>query len=201
MKVWGLTGGIASGKSKVLAEFEKLGACVVDTDKIARDIVDPHTSLGKETLALIAQKFGPQLLQKDGGLDRAQLRDLISRDSTLQTGLEAIMHPRILNEIKSFLHASRESGCEWAVIEGTRLVESGFHHQLDGLIYVEAPETQRRARAIHRDKITGDAATLLMSIQNTTLMKEHATYVLVNDGDEKQLRAQVERFYEEQIKS
>ena len=90
----GLTGGIASGKSTVAGLFSLLGVAVIDTDQIARDVVQP----GSSVLAAIVARFGPQVLQADGSLDRRQLRTLVFADDRARADLEALTHPAIADE-------------------------------------------------------------------------------------------------------
>ena len=201
MKTWGLTGGIASGKSTVLKELFKLGAQVVDADEVAREVVNPFTQVGKETLAKIAAAFGRSVIGPDLSLDRAKLRDLIAQNPASQAQLEAIMHPVILLEIKKMVDGARKHGAQCVVIEGTRLIESGFADQLDGLLFVEAPDEARIARAMSRDKVSRESVEKIAKIQNTDLMKQKAHFTIVNDGDEAHLKAQVEQFFREKILS
>jgi len=199
MKTWGLTGGIASGKSTVLKELFKLGAQVVDADEVAREVVNPFTQVGKETLSKIVAAFGRSVIGSDMALDRAKLRDLIAQNPEAQKQLEAIMHPVILLEIKKFVDGARKHGAQCVVIEGTRLIESGFAEQLDGLLFVEAPDEVRMERAMSRDQLPREAVEKIAKIQNTDLMKEKAHFTIVNDGDEAHLKAQVDKFFKEKI--
>ena len=87
----GLTGGITSGKSAAAEMFAELGATVIDTDIIAREVVAP----GRPGLAEVTAAFGPEVLQPDGSLDRAALRNLVFRDPEARQRLESILHPLI----------------------------------------------------------------------------------------------------------
>ena len=91
MKLVGLTGGIASGKSTVAEIFRRLGAAVVDADRLAREVVQP----GHDALQAIVEEFGSRVLQPDGSLNRQKLRQIIFNDTTARKKLESIIHPRV----------------------------------------------------------------------------------------------------------
>src|ERR1700710_1068619 len=86
-----LTGGIASGKSAVATEFSKLGVPIIDTDDLAREVVEP----GQPALTAIVERFGPDVLDSQGGLDRRRMRERIFQNPADRQALEAIVHPAI----------------------------------------------------------------------------------------------------------
>jgi len=191
MKVIGLTGGIGGGKSSVLREFKLNGAAVLDTDALSREVVNPLTAQGKKTLQNIAQCFGPQSISGHQ-LNRTYLKELIAQDQEFQKKLEAITHPEILFLVQEFLKEQFQNGTAICVIEGTRLVESGFAKDLDALVMVESPLESRITRVMERDHIERAFVERLISIQNLSTMRSAAQYFIHNDSDLNHIKSQVE---------
>ncbi len=145
-----LTGGIASGKSTVAKLFAALGAVLIDTDQIARDIVAPPSAV----LDRIAARFGAEILLPDGSLDRAQMRRLVFAEPSARKDLEAITHPAIHEEVARL---TRQLGGPYQLIAVPLLVETGTAALYERVLLVDAnPETQRR-RLMLRDDV--DAST------------------------------------------
>ena len=188
MKVVGLTGGIATGKSTVAALLRARGVPVIDADIVAREVVAP----GTEGLAEIVAKFGPGVLSASGELDRAAMRARISADPQARRDLEAITHPRIAMTILERLQRLAAEGNAAAVVEAALMVETGSYQRYDALIVVTcSPETQL-ARLVGRDGMTEAAAKALIATQLPLAEKERvATVVIRNEGDRKSLEAQV----------
>ncbi|MDR0780828.1 MAG: dephospho-CoA kinase [Pseudomonadales bacterium] len=149
--VVGLTGGIASGKSAVAAEFAALGIPVIDADHLSREVVAP----GSELLTLIAAHFGNDILQTDGSLDRATLRQRIFADATARTWLEQLLHPVIRQRIRAKIAAST---ARWLIVMVPLLLEGEGYDVVQRVLVVDAPPAVQRARAQARDGT--DAATL-----------------------------------------
>ncbi|MDX1508609.1 MAG: dephospho-CoA kinase, partial [Woeseiaceae bacterium] len=137
----GLTGGVASGKSAAAERFAELGVPVIDTDIVAREVVEP----GQTALEEIAARFGPGVLTPDGALDRAAMRKRVFADSRLRRELEAILHPRIRDE--TFRQASKAGG-EYQVIVVPLLVESPMREQMDRILVVDVPESVQLERLV-----------------------------------------------------
>lgn len=192
MKPWvlGLTGGIGSGKSAVAEEFGKLGVHWVDVDQVARWVVEP----GKPALALIAERFGESVLGPDGGLDRANMRELIFRDPEQRKWLEQLLHPLIRQQTAEHL-ARAESA--YAIMVSPLLVESGQYRHVDRVLVVDVPEALQVQRAVSRDRSN---ETQIRAILNAQAKREdrlrHADDVLVNDRDLGWLRQEVERLHD-----
>ncbi|TDJ48073.1 MAG: dephospho-CoA kinase [Gammaproteobacteria bacterium] len=140
----GLTGGIASGKSLVAEQFARLGVTVIDTDRIAREIVAP----GTPALAEITAAFGSEILTPDGGLDRRALRATVFADSTQRRRLEAILHPRIRQ--RTLQRADADAG-RYHVIAVPLLIETDFQTLVDRVLVVDCPESAQRERLLERD--------------------------------------------------
>ncbi len=181
-----LTGGIAGGKSTVATLFAALGAKLIDTDQVARDIVAPPSAV----LDRIAARFGPEILLARGALDRAKLRRLVFADPAARKDLETIMHPAIHAEVA---RRARDLGGPYQLVAVPLLVETGTQGQYDRVLLVDAsPETQQR-RLMLRDGVDAAAATALLAAQATRDARRAAAHdVIDNDGDVGHLTAQVE---------
>jgi len=145
MKLCGLTGGVGMGKSTAAGFFSELGARVVDTDEIARQLVQP----GQPALAEIEKEFGKNVLTAGGALDRGALAATVFADETARKKLEAILHPRIRETWLAQVETWRKEGCPLAVVVIPLLFETQAESQFDRIICVAcSPATQReRLRA------------------------------------------------------
>lgn len=193
MRVVGLTGGIASGKSTVSAMFRELGAQVIDADQVARDVVEP----GTPGLGEVARRF-PGVLDPSGQLDRAALGRRVFADPAERRALEAILHPRIRAEVARRTEALARAGVTVALYDAALLIENGLHRGMDGVIVVSAPEAVQRARLAARDGLDDAAITARLAAQLPLADKRaHATWVVENGGSLDETRAQVRRIWEE----
>ena len=139
-----LTGGIASGKSAVAELFAKLGVPVLDTDQIARDVVEP----GMPALAQLVAEFGPEILDAQGRLDRARMRERVFSDPAQRKQLEAITHPAIREELA---RRSAAAGGDYQIHVIPLLVESGRADAYDRVLVVDCPEEAQIERLMARD--------------------------------------------------
>ncbi|MET0282642.1 MAG: dephospho-CoA kinase [Steroidobacteraceae bacterium] len=184
-----LTGGVASGKSTVARLFTALGAKLIDTDQLARELVAPPSPL----LDQIAARFGPQVLSAGGALDRARLRAIVFGDAAARRDLEALMHPAIRAEVTRL---SRELGGPYQLVAIPLLVETGTAGDYDRVLLVDTdPELQRR-RLMARDGLDVAAADRIMQAQATREQRRAAAHdVIRNDGDVAALASQVETLH------
>lgn len=186
--VAGLTGGIGSGKSTVAAMFSELGVPVVDADRVARDVVEP----GTDGLAAVVEAFGDGMLGKDGRLDRAKLGERVFDDEAARKRLEGILHPRIAAASMARFAQLAEEGHPYAIYEAALLVESGRHRMMGALIVVAVDEATQVARVEARDALSAEAARKRIAAQLPLAEKvDVADYVIRNDGDRDETRAQV----------
>jgi len=193
MRVVGLTGGIASGKSTVSAMFRELGAQVIDADQVARDVVEP----GTPGLEEVARRF-PGVLDPSGQLDRAALGRRVFADPAERRALEAILHPRIRTEVARRTEALARAGVTVALYDAALLIENALHRGMDGVIVVSAPEAVQRARLAARDGLDDAAITARLAAQLPLADKRaHATWVVENGGSLDETRAQVRRIWEQ----
>jgi dephospho-CoA kinase len=197
VKLVGLTGGIASGKTTVAKMLAHLGAAVVDADGLAREVVEPERDAWKEIVAT----FGADVLQGDHTLDRQKLRSIIFNDSAARKQLESIIHPRVraLAEARIAQHAA--SGYDVVVYEVPLLFEGNLHAWLRPVVLVACSVEVQRQRLQQRDRLTPEAAQKHIDAQMSLEEKRRlADYVIENDGDLTDLERQV-RTVLEQIKA
>jgi dephospho-CoA kinase len=194
MRVIGLTGGIASGKSTAARTLMELGARIVDADQVARDVVAP----GQPALAEIVRSFGREMLQADGTLDRKKLGGVVFADPEKLRTLNAITHPRIGLETQARLAKLREEGVPVAVYEAALLVENGAHRGLDGLIVVACDEATQLRRLVGRDGYTEAEARARIAAQAPVAEKiAAATWVVDTSGPLVETRQHLARVWEE----
>ena len=186
----GLTGGIASGKSRVAEFFAALGVPVIDSDVIAREIVAP----GSEGLAAIVRRFGPSVLRTDGQLDRRALRELVFADPAARGDLEAITHPLIRSRMHEL---NAEARGPYVINEIPLLAETGGRRDLDRVLVVDCPEALQVARVMARDHVDEAAARAVIAAQAPRSARlAIADDVIVNEGDLTTLEAAVRALHE-----
>ncbi len=172
----GITGGIGSGKSALTARLEEHGIVVVDADLAARVVVEP----GKPALAEIRERFGAEIIQSDGALDRAALRKVVFADESARKDLEAITHPRIRDELIDQLTRAQSP---YVVLSSPLLLESGQVAMVEKIVVVDVPESVQLSRTMARDN--NDEA-LVRQIMAAQLPREQrlarADWVIDNSG-------------------
>ena len=191
LRLIGLTGGIGSGKSTVARMIAELGVPVIDADQLARDVVAP----GQPANADIAVAW-PEVMNHDGTVDRKRLAKVVFNDPAARARLEAITHPRIQALAATRIDELRRQGHEMAFYEATLLVESGRHHDLDGLVVVSASKENQLRRTMARDAATPLDVQARIDAQLPVADKlRAATHVIDNDGDLEATRAQVTKLF------
>ncbi len=185
----GLTGGIASGKTTVSDLFEELGAAVVDTDVIAREVVEP----GRPALDEIQDAFGNDVLDEYGRLDRAAMRSIVFADDGARRRLESIVHPRIREE--TMRQAAAAVG-DYLVIVVPLLIESPLRNVVDRILVVDCSEETQIERLLARDAETEEQARRMLAAQVSRQTRlDAADDVIRNDGDLEYTRDQVEALH------
>jgi len=189
MLIVALTGGIGSGKTMVGEIFAELGALVVDSDQLAREVVER----GSKGFDLIVTEFGDEIL-KNGDLDRAALASLIFKDPKKRAKLEEITHPLIR---QSFAKIVNSAGSDSIIINQIPLlVESKHDYKFDHVITISASEKIRTERLLKRG-LTLTQIEQRMKAQATDAQREVISdTVIVNDKSEQELLAQVEKVWE-----
>lgn len=183
----GLTGGIGSGKSMVAKAFLALGVPVVCTDTLARELVE----VGQPALAEIAARFGPQVLLREGGLDRAAMRERVFADVESRRALEAILHPRIRDEVRHRIDAAK---APYVVVDIPLLAETGdsYRSLLDRVLVVECAADVRRERVMQRDGASAEQVDAMLAAQASDAARRAlADDTLVNEGSLEELADRV----------
>jgi dephospho-CoA kinase len=185
----GLTGGIASGKSTVADLFGALEVPVIDTDKIAREVVEP----GQPPLEKLVERFGTGILTPDGHLDRPKLREIVFSDPKARADLEALTHPAIGSAVEAMAAAA---GGPYQILVIPLLVEKGLGKRLDRVLVVDCPETLQLQRLQARDGSSPAQAQAILDAQaSRTARLKAADDVIRNESDVAALRQQVEALH------
>ena len=192
-KLIGLTGGIAAGKTAVANRLAELGAEIIDTDLISREVVGP----GTPALAQIAAHFGPEVIAEDGTLNRAVVREKVFANPSERKWLEALLHPVIR---QTALDRAQRSQARLAVLVVPLLFESGQYQQTDLNLVVDVPVDVQRQRVLARDAVSEDQVEQILSAQMSRAARlEKADRVIENSGTLEQLFAQVDSLYAELV--
>lgn len=179
MHLFGLTGGIASGKSAVARRLRARGVPVIDADLLAREVVER----GSEGLAAVVAAFGPDVLTPEGTLDRAKLAAVVFSDPAKRKELERITHPRISALTMRRAAELAEKGEPLACYEAALLVENGIADAFRPLVVVAAAEAVQVARASVRDAADPEAVRARIRAQMPLATKVAAAdFVIHNDG-------------------
>ncbi len=185
--VIGLTGNIACGKSTVARMLAEKGACVIDADAIAHEVIRK----GTPAYDAVLQRFGPGILGSEGEIDRRRLGEIVFRDPAALRDLEAIVHPAVLAEIQRRILAC--SGAPAIVVEAIKLIESGFARACDALWVVTCPEAEQVRRLMRERGFTEEEARVRIRAQPPQEEKiRQADVVIDNGGDLEATRRQVE---------
>jgi dephospho-CoA kinase len=189
----GLTGGIASGKSAVADAFARRGIAIVDTDVIAREVVEP----GRPALDAVVRAFGAGVLDPHGRLDRRALRTLVFAEPAERRKLEAILHPAIRAEMHA--QAAAAAG-PYVVIAIPLLVENGLQAQVDRVLVVDCPPETQLARLLERDGETAEGARRILAAQASREARlAAADDVITNDGTLDALDSRVETLHRQYV--
>ncbi len=193
MKLVGLTGGIASGKSTAATILESLGAAVVNADTLAREVVEP----GREAWQEIIAAFGSEILQSDRALDRQKLRTLIFNNPDARRKLESIIHPRVRALAERRIAEHGAAGYAVVVYEVPLLFEGRLHEWLRPVILIACDIETQIERLQQRDGLDRVQAQKHIEAQmNLEEKRRLADYVIENNGNLEDLKRQVEAVLE-----
>jgi dephospho-CoA kinase len=188
-----LTGGIASGKSTVADLFKALGVPVIDTDVIAREVVEP----GRPALAQVVEAFGTGVLDADGRLDRRRMRERIFSDPEAKRRLEAILHPAIRAEMARQSLAAKGP---YQLLVIPLLTEGGRRDHVDRVLLVDVPEELQVQRLMWRDGVSHAEAQASLNAQATRAERlALADDVVRNTGRVDDLRERVAELHEKYL--
>ena len=189
----GLTGGIGSGKSTVKNYFDALGVPAIDADEISHRLTMPGQAAFNEVVTL----FGKESLDESGNLNRQHLRELIFTAPALKKKLEAIIHPRVREEIQTFINRVSYPYC---IICIPLLLETGGQAIMDRVLVVDAPEELQVERVSCRDKTNEDRTRSIIMAQISRPERLRAAHdIIVNDGNMSDLKIQVGNLHNKYI--
>ncbi|GAA1814691.1 hypothetical protein GCM10009682_39760 [Luedemannella flava] len=190
----GLTGGIGAGKTAVAARLAELGAVVIDSDKLAREVIGP----GTDGLAEVVAAFGPDVLGADGAVDRAALARRVFGDDAARRRLEAIIHPRVGARTAEIAHGAAPGTV--VVNDVPLLVEANLADRYELVVVVEAPREQRLARLTgKRGMAEAEALARIAAQADDAARRAVADIVIVNDGTPEQLRDRVDVVWRDEL--
>ena len=181
----GLTGGIASGKSTAAKFFGALGVPILDSDQVARDVVEP----GQPPLERLVERFGRKILTPDGHLDRPALRDIVFSDPRARADLEALTHPAIGAAMEA---RSAAAGGPYQILVIPLLVEKNLASHVDRVLVVDCDEELQIRRLRDRDGSTPEQVQAILKAQAPRAARlKAADDVIRNDSDMSAVRDQV----------
>ena len=184
-----LTGGIGSGKTTVADRLAQLGAGVIDTDQIAREL----TASGSLLLPRIAATFGPEIVRPDGSLDRDRLRHIVFSDPEARVRLESILHPRIK---ALMLERLADLRTPYAILVIPLLFETGQETLADRILVVDVPESLQIERVMRRSQLCeAEVRRIIASQIPRDERKARAHDIIDNASDLATLEAQIQRLH------
>jgi dephospho-CoA kinase len=191
----GLTGGIGSGKSEVARLLREKGAVVIDSDRLARDVVQP----GTEGFDRVVAEFGTDVVDASGHLDRPRLASIVFADAAAREKLNAIVHPLVRVAAES---ASRDAPQHAVVVQDVPLlVESGLVDQFDAVIVVATPpETQLHRLVTGRAMSEDDARARIAAQASLADKMAVADFVVDNTGTLEELSERVDSLWEQLLR-
>jgi dephospho-CoA kinase len=189
----GLTGGVASGKSTVAAMLSEQGAFVVDADRLVHEITLP----GRAEFDDVVSRFGSEILDNAGHIDRGRLGQIVFVDEEARRTLENIIHPGVRAETaRRFEHAAREWNCRIGVFDAALLVETGAYRDFHRLIVVRCERETQIGRLRERNGLSRSNAELRLAAQAPLEPKlAVADYVIDTEGSRLETREQTARIY------
>lgn len=193
MRVIGLTGNIASGKSVVADMLARHGATIVDADVLSREAVTP----GTPALDAIVARWGPSVLSPEGTLDRAALRNIVFSERSDLDALNEIVHPEVMRLRQAAVEAARANGDRVVVCVVPLLFERHLVEDFDTIVLVDAPRPLRLERIVRdRGLEEADAMDMIAAQMPAELKRARADWVIENSGSIEDLEREVERLWE-----
>ncbi|MEI7623867.1 MAG: dephospho-CoA kinase [Actinomycetes bacterium] len=191
MLLLGLTGGIGSGKSTVSAEFARRGAVVIDADLVVRELQSP----GGAVLSAMVEHFGETILAADGTLNRQAVADIVFNDPEELKALNAIVHPKVGEEIDRRIDAKRDT--ENVVILDVPLLVESKAYETEGIIVVDTDPELAVQRLVEFRGFNADDARARMKLQATRDERRAvAAFIVPNDGSQEELMTRIDECWE-----
>jgi len=198
IRVIGLTGGIATGKSTVARFFEERGAVVIDADTLSREAVAP----GSKTLECVAAAFGSEMLLPDGGLDRKRLGRLVFSDADKRRRLEEIIHPEISRLADERIARAAAEGHRVVFYMAPLLIEAGTCNRVDEIWVVTVTPAVQLERLMKRNDIGQEEAERIIASQMSLAEKERRGRVVIdNSGTPEETRSLLAEIWSREIGS
>ncbi len=188
----GITGGIGSGKTEVCKIFERMGVPALSADSIAKEIsnYDPRVK------QLLVKLLGPQAYTSEGVLDRPFVASKVFSSESVQKKINAIIHPRVEDEVQSRFSEMERSGTPIGIVEAALIYEAGLDRLLDAVVVVDAAEENRINRVINRDTSTKSAVLdRIKSQMDPSAKLKKADYIVHNDGTIEELEQKARFLY------
>ena len=197
MKIIGLTGGIACGKSTVSKALRALGACIIDADALAHELSQPNQAL----FNAYVQRFGMAIVTAGGTLDRAAIARLIFTDPTMRAEVEQISHPLIRRAVEERLRMAEKEQKRAAVLDVPLLFEAGWDALADEVWVVALPPEEQLTRLLARDKTMseGEARARIAAQMPLAEKCARADIVIDNSGTVEETRECIEQLWRERI--
>ena len=197
MKIIGLTGGIACGKSTVSTELRTLGAAIIDADALAHELSQPHQPIYNAYV----ERFGSEIVAADGTLDRAAIARRVFADPAVRAEVEAIAHPIIRRAAEERLRAARDENKRAAVLDVPLLFEAGWDALADETWVVALPREEQLVRLLARDKAmdAGEARARIAAQMPLAEKCARADVVIDNSGTVEEIREYIGKLWKERI--
>ena len=197
MKIIGLTGGIACGKSTVSAELRALGAAIIDADALAHELSQPHRPIYNAYV----ERFGREIVAADGTLDRAAIARRVFADPAVRAEVEAIAHPIIRRAAEERLRAARDENKRAAVLDVPLLFEAGWDALADETWVVALPREEQLARLLARDTSmdAGEARARIAAQMPLAEKCARADVIVDNSGTKEEIREYIGKLWKERI--
>ena len=173
-----LTGGIATGKSYVRARVAARGVPTLDADAIVHGLLSP----GSDAAADVARRFGPRVVQPDGGIDRKALGSLVFGDAAARRDLESIVHPRVYARITEWAAWQDDAGARWVLADIPLLFETRHERDFDRVIVASCSQAEQVRRVMQRDGLEEEAALARLAAQWPLGDKVRRATVVIDTG-------------------
>ena len=192
MKIIGITGGVGSGKSRVLSYLEQqFNAVVCQADHVAWELQEP----GKRCYLQIVEHFGREILQENETINRKKLGQIVFGNQEELLVLNSIMHPAVKEEIKNRICNASEKGCKYFFIEAALLLEDGYKQICDEMWYIYTDEITRRLRLKESRQYTDKKIDAIMATQlSEEIFRKECQVVIDNSGDFEDTCYQIEKY-------
>jgi len=195
IKIIGILGGVASGKSLVAEQFRHLGAKVLDADQVGHEVLREP-----EVIQAACERWGDAVLAEDGQIDRTKVAKIVFAPSPVGTEdlafLEQLTHPRIGARLEQLFERTRQNGdTEVVILDAPVMLKSGWDRFCDHILFIEAPRNLRRQRARERGWNDADFAARESAQESLETKRAAADHVIDNSGSIDATRQQVESFW------